>query len=174
MCPPIPYRQPCAAQSCRRIELKPSKRAALLGIGWLAALVWMILAAVDLPLPARIATCLCTATAALVAFQSVFLLRGPNGVQALQWTDKGQITAFLGRREKNEYSVTVRPGSFRLGRLGLLLWLETGDGSRAVFIDAGLQEPRAFRGLCRLLSGPVPGASRASAHGQADTIRPKV
>lgn len=161
MCPPIPYRQACAAQSCRRIELKPSSRAALLGIGWLAALVWMILAAVDLPLPARIAICICTATAALVAIQSVFLLRGSNGVQALQWTDKGQITAFLGR-EKNEYPVTVRPGSFRLGRLGLLLWLDTGHGSRAVFIDAGLQDARAFRGLCRLMSGPArsfPGRS---------------
>jgi len=161
MCPPIPYRRPCVAQSCRRIDLKPSTRAALLGIGWLAALAWMILAAVDLPLPARIAICLCTATAALVAIQSVFLLRGSNGVRAVQWTGKGQITALLGR-EKNEYLVTVRPGSFRLGRLGLLLWLDTGEGSRAVFIDAGLQDPGAFRGLCRLLSGPaqrLPGKS---------------
>jgi hypothetical protein len=133
----------------------------------------MILAAVDLPLPVRIATCVCAATAGLVAIQSVFLLRGSNAVRAVQWNDKGQMTAFRGQ-EKNEYPVTVRPGSFRLGRLGLLLWLDTGDGSHAVFIDAGLQDPRAFRGLCRRLSRPLPRASRASPHGQADTIGPKV
>jgi hypothetical protein len=142
-------------------------------MGWLAALAWMILAAVELPLPARIALCACAATAGLVAIQSVFLLRGSKAVAAVQWTDNGQMTAFLGP-EKNEYSVTVRPGSFRLGRLGLLLWLDTGNGSRAVFIDAGMQDARAFRGLCRLLSRPVPRASRASPHGQAATIRPKV
>jgi len=142
-------------------------------MGWLTALAWMILAAVELPLPARIAVCVCAATAGLATIQSVFLLRGSKAVRALRWTDKGQMTAFLGR-EKNEYSVTVRPGSFRLGRLGLLLWLETCDGSRAVFIDAGLQDRRALRSLCRLLSGRMPNDPRPSGCRQADTIRPKV
>ncbi|HEY5973073.1 MAG TPA: hypothetical protein VIT22_14130 [Pseudoxanthomonas sp.] len=128
-------------------------RAALLGIAWLAALGWMILAAVDLALPARIAVCVCAATAGLATIQSVFLLRGSRAVRALQWNDKGQINAVLGGR-KDEYPVTVRPGSFRLGRHGLLLWLETGHGSLAVFIDASKQEPRAFRSLCRLLNRP--------------------
>ena len=82
------------------------------------------------------------------------------------------MTAFLGR-EKNEYSVTVRPGSFRLGRLGLLLWLDTGDGSRAVYIDAGMQDRRALRSLCRLLGGRFRSDPRTSDCHQADTIRPK-
>jgi len=133
----------------------------------------MILAAVELPLPVRIAVCVCAATAGLAAIQSVFLLRGAKAVRALRWTDKGQMTAFLGR-EKNEYSVTVRPGSFRLGRLGLLLWLDTGDGSRAVYIDAGMQDRRALRSLCRLLSGRFQNDPRTSGCQQADTIRPKV
>jgi hypothetical protein len=151
---PIPVTRRCAAPSCSRIDLKPSRRAAILGIGWLAALSWSILAAVDLPLPARIAICVCAATAGLATIQSVFLLRGSRAVRSLQWNDKGQINAVLGER-KNEYPVTVRPGSFRLGRQGLLLWLETGHGSFAVFIDAREQEPRAFRGLCRLLNRPL-------------------
>ena len=121
---------------------------------WLCALVGMLLAAVDLPLPVRIAICVCAATAGWASLQSVFLLQGPKSVRALLWNDKGQIRARLGSVE-TEYPVTVRAGSFRLGRQGLLLWLDTGEYTRAVFIDAKSQEIRAFRRLCRLLNGPL-------------------
>jgi len=149
---PIPARRHCAARCCRRIDLKPSRRAAWIVCGWLCAVVGTLLAAVDLPLPVRIAICVCIATAGWVSLQSVFLLRGPKSVRALLWNDKGQIHALPGSGE-TEYPVTVRAESFRLGRQGLLLWLDTVESTRVVFIDSKSQEIRAFRRLCRLLNG---------------------
>jgi hypothetical protein len=124
-------------------------------VAWACLLVCTLLVAVALPLPVRIAICVCAATGAGSSLQSVFLHRGSNAIRALVWTDKGQMTALL-ESGQTGYPVTVRPGSFRLGRHGVLLWLDTGEHRRAVFVDAGSHEVRAYRSLCRRLNG-APG-----------------
>ena len=55
---------------------------------------------------------------------------------------------------KNEYPVTVRPGSFRLGRHGLLLWLETAAAASRCSSMPGSRSPG--------FPGPVPAAEPAA------------
>jgi hypothetical protein len=147
---PIPATRRCAAPFSRRIELQPSLRAASLAVAWICAFGGMTLCALELSLPARIAICVCAATASQRAIQSVFLLRGPNAIREIRCNQSGQMFAILGRSSR-ELSVALAPGSFRLGRRWLLLWLQTCDGVHGVFIDSGAQDPKDFRALCRRL-----------------------
>ena len=114
----------------------------------------MILVAVDLPLPVRIATCVAIATAGIAAIRRVFLLRGPRSVRALSWS--GRVPALEVRLGSGGQAIpaSLARGSFRLGRSYLFLWLQAGRRSNAVFIDGNRQEIRAFRGLCRRLRWP--------------------
>ncbi len=134
--------------SCRRIDIQPSLRAATLAGSWLLVVCGVVLVAVALPLLARIAICIAIATPALAAVRTGVLLRGASGVHGLQWMDGWQ--ARIGP-DRIPTPVTLRPGSFRVGRAFLLLWLESCDGIHGVFIDMGRQEPRAIRSLCRQL-----------------------
>jgi hypothetical protein len=111
----------------------------------------MILVAVDLPLPARIATCVAIATPGIAAIRRVFLLRGPRSVRALSWSDRDPALGVRLGAGGHEQPASLGRGSFRLGRSYLLLWLQAGRRSSAVFIDGNRQEERAFRGLCRRL-----------------------
>src|SRR5262245_31078233 len=90
-------RRPCAAPSSNRIDLEPSRRAAVLAYAWLCVFVGVMLGAIDLPLLARLAICICAATPSIISIQSVFLLRGPRAVQALGSTPDGHLYAFVGR-----------------------------------------------------------------------------
>ena len=90
----------------------------MLVVAWTCVLVCTLLVAVAPPLAVRIAICVCAATGAGFSLQSVFLHRGSNAIRALVWTDKGQMTALL-ESGQTGYPVTVRPGSFRLGRHGV-------------------------------------------------------
>jgi hypothetical protein len=146
----ISARRRCAAPFSNRIELQPSVRAAALAIAWLCAIGGVVIAALDMPLLARIAICICAATMSASAIHSVFLLAGPNAIRALDWSETGQLYAYLGR-DLRELSVVLAPGSFRLGRNWLLLWLKSCDGVHGVLIDEARQEPKAFRCLCRSL-----------------------
>ena len=146
----IPARRRCAAPFSNRIELQPSVRAAVLAIAWLCAIGTVILVALDLPLLARIAICICAATMCIASIHSVFLLGGPNAIQELHWNETGQLFALLGP-DRREFTVALAPGSFRLGRKWLLLWLESCDGVHGVFIDEDKQDRQAFRRLCRRL-----------------------
>ena len=130
--------------------MRPSTRAACAVTGWLAVFAWMVLCCLELPLLIRIVICVCATVAGLLTIRGVFLLRGRWAVRSLRWSDNGQMSARLGHRE-TEDPVSIGAGSFRLGGWCLLLWLETGAGIRAVFIDGGLQEERGFRRLCRSL-----------------------
>ena len=111
----------------------------------------MILFALDLPLLARIAMCICTATISIATIHSVFLLGGPNAIRALHWSETGPLYACVGR-EQRELAVVLAPGSFRLGRKWLLLWLKSCDGVHGVFIDE--------EGRTRRPSGGCAGASK--------------
>jgi hypothetical protein len=155
----IPARRRCAAPFSNRIELQPSVRAAVLAAAWLCAIGGVIFAAPDLPLLARIAICTCVATMSVATIQSVFLLGGPNAIRAMHWSESDQLYASLGR-DQRKVAVVLAPGSFRLGRKWLLLWLKSCDGVHGVLIDEGMQDPQAFRRLCRRLESlrnAIPG-----------------
>ena len=150
----IPGTRPCVAPSCSsRIELAPSRRAAALAASWLILVCAVVIGAVALPLPVRIGLCLAIATPATLAIRRVLLLRGRSAVHILGWQG-GAWLAWIGPG-RIETPVTLQAGSFRVGRLFLLLWLRGRDGIHGIFIDAGRQEPRSFRRLCRQLRWPV-------------------
>jgi hypothetical protein len=127
---------------------------------------------VAVPLPVRIAICIGAATFGVAGIRRYFLFEGKNAVRALAWGPDAALIATLGSR-RLAVPVELAPGSFRLGRLGLFLWLRGCDGKYAVFIDVGIQEICAIRRLSRRLAW-APGRDRAVQGGQADTIGPKV
>ena len=112
------------------------------------------LAAVALPLPARIAICVAIATPGIVAIRRVFLLRGRRGVRALGWSERVQGFHVVLGSTSSPCPAQLARGSFRLGSLYLVLRLRTCDLVFTVFIDGSRQEVRAFRGLCRRLRWP--------------------
>ncbi len=139
--------------SCSRIELQPSVRAAAVAGGWLLLICAAVLASVALPLLMRIGICLAIATPVVAAVRTSVLLRGERAVRGLQWS--GRWHACVGP-DRIRTPVTLRPGSFRVGRAFLLLWLESRDGIHALFIDVGRQDPPAIRRLCRELIASKP------------------
>jgi len=147
-------------------------RVAALAAAWLAAFCAAMLLGVALPLPARIGLCLGAATFGLTGIRSCFLLAGNRSVRALAWGTRRGLGAFIGPR-RIEVAVSVAGGSFRLGRLGLLLWFEACDGIHTVFIDAGKQEICAIRRLCRRLEW-APEAVQAGESGKLLPSGPKV
>jgi hypothetical protein len=154
--------RPCAAPSgarveppsfASRIDLVPSRRAASFATAWLIVLCGVLVSVVALPLPARICLCIGIATPGWAAIRCCLLLRGRKAVHTLDWS--------LGWRagigpDRTETYVTLRTGSFRVGRAFLLLWLQSCDGMHGVLIDGGRQDSAAFRRLCRQLRWPVP------------------
>lgn len=155
MSPPIPGTKPsiapCGAR-IERIELRPSRRAATVVVGWLILVCGVVIGAVALPLPARIALCITIATPAVAAIRRCILLAGPGAVRTLDWSAGWRARIGPGTTET---CVTLHLGSFRVGRAFLLLWLRSCDGIHGIFIDAGRQDPVAFRRLCRQLHWPV-------------------
>lgn len=115
---------------------------------WLALLCCMVVAAVDLPLPARIGTCTGLAISGIGAIRRAWLLRGHRAVRALCWSADGW-RVYLGPAWIEKH-VSLAPGSFRIGTV-LVLWLRACDGTYGVCIDAGAQDPKALRRLCRRL-----------------------
>src|SRR5688500_12518015 len=84
-----------AESSSTRIELLPSRRAAVAGFAWLILIGTITICAVALPLPIRIAICALPALAGLRTLRSFVLLRGPLGVRAIDWTG-GALTLQVG------------------------------------------------------------------------------
>jgi len=163
MSPTIPASPGSVEPYSSRIELVPSFRAASLVAAWLTSFCGSVLLGTALPLPVRIAICVVAATFGSAAIRDCFLLTGRKSVQALSWTERGELIARLGPGHM-EKVVRLAPGSFRLGTFGLLVWLKSCDGTHTVYIDAGKQEVCAIRRLTRLLNG---GSGRRSAESQA-------
>jgi hypothetical protein len=158
---PIPGKRRCVVSSGERVEptpadcridLVPSVRAATLAAAWLLLVCGVLLGAVALALPARIAICIAIATAGWAAVRGCLLLEGRRAVHVLDWSCGWRARIGPAR---SETPVTILGGSFRLGRAFLFLWLRSCDGIHAVFIDGGRQETRAFRRLCRHLRWPA-------------------
>lgn len=127
----------------------------MLAGGWLGIVCVMVLLAVDLPLPARVIICALILWPGLAALRRVLLLRGPRAVRWLEWSAEGW-SAGLGPGSHGT-RVELAPGSFRTG-IVLVLWLRDCDRTYAVCIDAGAQETRAFRRLCRRLRRAKPAS----------------
>lgn len=148
-----PSGKPIELQSSRsRIDFRPSGRAAALAAAWLILVCGAVILAVALPLPARIALCAAIVMPAVAAIRSGMLLQGGRAVHSIDWAGGWRARIGPGRIET---PVTLRGGSFRVGRAFLLLWLQTCDGIHGVLIDMGRQDPRAIRRLCRQLHWPV-------------------
>jgi hypothetical protein len=139
---------------------------------WLLTLCAALLFGVALPLYVRIALCVAAATSTLAGIRSLVLLRGAGAVRALEWSEAGEFTAYVGS-DCAALPASVTRGSFRSGAGLLVLRLATPKGIRAVLIDGTVQDTAVFRRLCRHLAvhshrglGP-PTPSTV-------TIRPKV
>ena len=134
MFPTIPNARHCAGQSCRQIELVPSRRAAALAAAWLVAVSFAVLAGVALSLPVRLILCTLILASGLAGIRSGFLLRGYRAVDRIRWDGDG---FFVRRRcDGIELPAVLARGSFRLGQLGLFLWFSTAEGRHGLFIDA--------------------------------------
>jgi hypothetical protein len=119
-----------------------------------------ILFGVELPLFVRIGICLGGATLVAPVVRSAVLLKGAGAVHSLCWSPDGQLVARLGPGRR-AVPVTVGTGSFRLGGAMLCLWLDHHGHRVRTLVDAGLQDPRAFRALCRRLEWPPRPLARA-------------
>src|SRR4051812_14185644 len=82
-----PTSRPCAAHSCRRIELKPSWRLAVLLAAWLLAFDAMVLCGVSLGLPVRVGICAVAILGGTRAILATFLRVGPDAVRTFGWDD---------------------------------------------------------------------------------------
>jgi hypothetical protein len=142
---------------------------------WLCSVCAVVWFAVALPWQLRGIACCAAIAANLPAIRRCVLLRGGASVQALEWREQGGLAAALGHARVAS-PATLAAGSFRLGGL-MFLRLQTAGGMRAVLIDGGRQEIRAFRRLSRYVSHAGRGAGhalRGVREGIADTIPPKV
>jgi hypothetical protein len=99
----------------------------------------------------RVALCAGLVAVNLRALEATVLLRGARGIRGLRW--RGD-TRFRLRPAGSTASLpaTLRAASFRLGFVFLVLWFATPAGGRTVVVDAGCQDPVAFRRLCRRLA----------------------
>jgi len=151
MSPTIPNSPRSAGQSCRQIELVPSRRAAALAAAWLVAMSAALLGGVALPLPARITLCVCMLVSGTTGIRSGFLFRDRRALRAISWNADGPLVVHR-VCDGIALPAELAHGSFRIGQLGLFLWLSTREGRHGLFIDAGLHDSHELRRLCRRLS----------------------
>jgi hypothetical protein len=167
----IPDTPPCAA-CCSRLDLIPSRFAAVLWFAWLALVCAATLFAVALPWPVRVAICIAIVVPGIRCIREFVLLEGPRAVRAIEWTEEGAFAVRLGP-ELTAHPATLAAGSFRLGVQLWVLRFMTPMGLCPVLITGGAQDARPFRRLTRCLTMHL---RRAPGRGTAPTvtIRPKV
>ena len=169
---PIRARPNCAGASCNRIELIPTRPAAVAGFAWLAlacAVTWFMVA---LPWLARLAICAAVAVAGHGSLRVLLLLAGPRAVRAIEWNEAGDLSVCLGATLAS-YPATLSDGSFRLGARFWFLRFATPVGPRSVLVEEAARAPTAFRRLSRCLNRHLRRGSGRSSR-PAVTIRPKV
>jgi hypothetical protein len=140
----------CAARSCGRIDLVPSRRLAIAWLLWLSACLGVLAGGVALPWPARAASGIVLIAANIPAIRVGVLLRGPRAVRTLEWGADGEFRLRLGA-DPQPWPATLSAASFRLGIAFLVLRFSTPAGRRLVLIDGARQDPVAFRRLSRHL-----------------------
>ena len=121
MFPTIPSSQLCAGQSCRQIELVPSRRAALLAAGWLIAASATAANGVALSLPARIT--ICRQSPQDAGYREIFVSIDGEEIAMLEYGET--------------YSTEIKPGPHRLRAHNTLFWktldFELAPGEHARF-----------------------------------------
>jgi hypothetical protein len=147
---PIPATPPCAA-SCSRIDLVPSRPAAVLGFAWLILVCVVALFTVALPWFVRLAICVAVAAPGIRTVNSFVLLQGRRAVRAIEWTQEGEFAVWIGPELARE-AAALGSGSFRLGVECWVLRFVTPSGTRPVLIVGSVQDVRAYRRLCRCLA----------------------
>jgi hypothetical protein len=145
-----------AGFSSSRIDLLPSRRAAVAWFAWLA-LVCAVISCADLPAVVRMTVCVLVVTPGIRTVRSFVMLRGSRGVRAIEWT--GSTLTILVGPERRPFAATLSRDSFRPGRQWLSLTFETPAGRRHVLVDGGYQDTRAFRRLCREYSRRLTGSA---------------
>jgi hypothetical protein len=118
---------------------------------WVVACLGVLLGGLALPWVARIAFGLILVATNVPALRTAALLRGRRAVRIVEWDEGGRFELRSPTGE-NPGPATLRPASFRLGIAFLVLWFATPTGSRVVLVDAGCQDPVAFRRLSRHLA----------------------
>ena len=147
-----------AGFSSSRIDLLPSRRAALAWLVWLTLVCGISLCSVALPLIVRVAFCALFVTPGIRTVRSFVMQRGAQGVRAIEWSGSN-LTIRVGP-ERQPLAATWAAGSFRPGRQWLALTFDTPAGRRQVLVDGRYQDARAFRRLCREFSRGLKGSSR--------------
>ena len=171
MSQPIPDTLPCVAY-CSRIDLIPSRLAAVLWFAWLALVGVVVLTGVALPLALRLVLSLAVLLPGIRCVRSFVLLAGSQAVRAIEWSEEGEFGVRLGP-QLTPHPATLAAGSFRLGVQLWVLRFMTPAGLRPVLIAGGVQDEEMFRRLSRCLTTHLRRASGRGA-GPAVTIRPKV
>jgi hypothetical protein len=168
---PILATRRCAAP-CSRIDLRPSRAAAVIGFAWLVIACAVTAFAVALPWAARAAICLAVAVPGVLSIRSFVMLRGPKAVRGIEWSEEGEFAVLLGSA-RVRHAATLGAGSFRLGLEAWVLRFVTPVGGRPVLIAARVHDIRAFRRLSRCLNTALRRASGRRSR-PAVTIQPKV
>ncbi|MBC8025064.1 MAG: hypothetical protein H7Y89_03660 [Steroidobacteraceae bacterium] len=146
-----------AGFSSSRIDLLPSRRAAIAWFAWLALVCAITLCAVALPLIVRMALCVLVAMPGIRTVCSFVMLIGPRSVRVIEWT--GATLTILVGPDRQPLAATWGDGSFRPGRHWLALTFDTPAGKRQVLVDGRYQDARAFRRLCCEFSRSLKGSS---------------
>lgn len=147
-----------AGNSSGRIDLVPSRRAAIAWLSWLALVVAVTSCAVALPLPLRAAAGLLVVGAGVRRVRSFVLLRGSRAVRAIEWGGSSFILHLVSQAKP--LAATVSAASFRPGRQWLVFVFDTAAGRFSVLVDGRYQEARAFRRLCREFSRELKASAR--------------
>ena len=163
MSPPTRARRPCAAP-CDRLELTPSRRAALAWWSWAFIATAALAGASMLPWLVRILGGLLLIFITNRAVARFVALRDPRSLHAIEWGTESGLLVRLGSGRRVP-AVAARG----CRRYGIGLWIlrfDTLSGAVAVVIDTRLQEPRSLRRLSQRLgwgpeghSGLPPAAS---------------
>jgi hypothetical protein len=163
MFPTTRDRRPCAAP-CDRLELTPSRRAALAWWSWAIVATAALASAAALPWLVRILGGLLLILVTGRAVERFVSLRGPRSLHAIEWGTNPGFLLLLGNGRRLP-AVAARG----CRRYGIGLWIlrfDTISGPVAALVDTRLQEPRALRRLSRRLgwgpsghSGQPPAAS---------------
>jgi len=140
----------------QRITLIPSRRVAAVLVSWVVAACGATLVGVALPFGLRLIVCAGIAATSGTAIRRCALLRGPRAIRSLDWNEGWRLTLGSGRTLTEE----LCEGFFE-GPGVLILRFRTLGGGFPVFIDAGRQEIRGFRRLCRRLKRKTPEPVRA-------------
>jgi hypothetical protein len=169
---PIPVTPLCAARCSNRLDLVPSRFAAVLWCTWLALVCVVMLFGVAIPWPLRLGICGGVIGLGLRSIQSFVWLAGRRGVRVIEWSDDGEFLITVGPAPVR-LPASLGPGSFRCGNRWWVLRFMTQPGPHTCLVVEQPDDTRAFRRLSRCVDASLRRSSGRSSR-TAVTIPPKV